>query len=82
MRSDLLLLALLVPSTATGRYAPFVALLTHDGYRVTPNRDPFTAKTLAGYNLLVIAGARGAYDSLRGRRPDRRLGRLGECPEK
>ena len=46
--------------TTTGRYAPFVALLTHDGYRVAPNTSRFTDASLAGAAVLVIANALGA----------------------
>lgn len=51
--------------TAAGRYAPLAALLANDGYQVAANHAPFSAATLAGHDLLVIAGARGAHDSLR-----------------
>ncbi|HEX5724209.1 MAG TPA: hypothetical protein VFX98_02015, partial [Longimicrobiaceae bacterium] len=46
--------------TASGRYKPFVDLVTADGYRVTPNAAPFSAATLAGHDVLVIANAAGA----------------------
>jgi hypothetical protein len=46
--------------TAAGRYKPFVDLITNDGYRVTPNKEPLTAKSLAACDLLVIANALGA----------------------
>jgi hypothetical protein len=45
--------------TAGGRYKPFVSLITNDGYRVTPNTQRFQKSTLAGYDILVIANARG-----------------------
>ncbi len=44
--------------TAGGRYKPFVDLIDPEGYVVTPNTAPFTTESLAGYDLLVIAGAR------------------------
>ncbi len=42
-----------------GRYAPFVTLLRNDGFVVTSNTTPFTAATLEGHDLLVIANALG-----------------------
>ncbi len=45
--------------TTTGRYKPFVDLIISDGYHVVRNREPFTAKLLANYKLLVIANALG-----------------------
>lgn len=42
-----------------GRYQGFAALLRADGCELTPNRTPFTATSLAGYQLLVIANAAG-----------------------
>jgi Leucine Rich repeat len=43
--------------TASGRYKVFADLITNDGYRVTPNRKPFTSELLAKYDLLVTANA-------------------------
>lgn len=43
--------------TVDGRYAPFAALLRNDGYRVVSNSQPFTAKSLKNYDILVIANA-------------------------
>ena len=48
--------------TAGGKYRPFVNLVTHDGYRVTPNRKPFTAESLSEYSILVISNALGTND--------------------
>jgi hypothetical protein len=45
--------------TTTGRYAPFVNLIRNDGYAVTANKEPFSSKSLSGYNILVIANAKG-----------------------
>jgi hypothetical protein len=45
--------------TTDGRYKPFVELIKHDGYRVVANRRPFQPRTLANYNVLVIANALG-----------------------
>jgi hypothetical protein len=45
--------------TSTGRYKAFADLITNDGYRITPNKEPFTAKRLAGCNLLITANAPG-----------------------
>ena len=46
--------------TTAGRYKPFADLIANDGYGVTPNREKFQRKTLAGYRVLVIANALGA----------------------
>lgn len=46
--------------TATGRYKPFADLIGNDGYRVTPNKVPFTKEALGACDVLVIANARGA----------------------
>ena len=45
--------------TSSGRYAPFVNLIRNDGYEVAANQEPFSAKTLAGYDILVISNAKG-----------------------
>lgn len=42
-----------------GRYAPFVTLVRNDGFAVTSNTTPFSAASLEGYDLLVIANALG-----------------------
>jgi hypothetical protein len=46
--------------TCGERYKPFCDLIANDGYRVSPNKEKFDAKTLAGYDLLVISNALGA----------------------
>jgi hypothetical protein len=46
--------------TANGRYQPFADLITHDGYRVTPNKEKFSAAVLKGFDVLVISNALGA----------------------
>ena len=46
--------------TATGRYKPFADLITNDGYQVTSNKEKFTAQSLQGYEVLVIANAGAA----------------------
>src|SRR5216684_4744989 len=46
--------------TASGRYKPFADLITNDGYRVTPNKQKFSAETLKGYDILLISNALGA----------------------
>ena len=46
--------------TTDGRYRPFARLLGNDGGVVTPNKQRFTARTLSGFNVLVIANALGA----------------------
>jgi hypothetical protein len=51
--------------TADGRYKPFADLLRRDGYRVTGLRAPFSAESLKGVDVLVIANplhARNAND--------------------
>jgi len=45
--------------TATGNYRPFATLLRRDGYRVSANTAPFTRRSLAAFDVLVIANARG-----------------------
>jgi hypothetical protein len=45
--------------TSTGRYKPFADLISNDGYQVTPNKAPFTKKSLEGFDVLVIANASG-----------------------
>lgn len=45
--------------TSTGRYAPFLNLIRNDGYEITANKEPFSAKTLANYKILVISNAKG-----------------------
>jgi len=46
--------------TASGRYQPFASLITNDGFTVTPNTTKFDKKSLAGYDILLIANALGA----------------------
>jgi len=46
--------------TASGRYKPFADLITSDGYRVTPNKEKFSAASLKGFDILVISNALGA----------------------
>ena len=41
--------------TASGRYRPCAELLRRDGYRVEALRQPFTAETLRGVDVLLIA---------------------------
>jgi hypothetical protein len=43
--------------TADGRYKPFAELLRRDGYRVDGLRQPFSAKSLKGVDILVISNA-------------------------
>ncbi len=45
--------------TSTSRYKPYADLLMADGYRLVVNRQPFTAKSLASFKLLVIVNALG-----------------------
>src|SRR5437899_3222753 len=46
--------------TASGRYKPFADLIANDGYRVVPNRAPFSRDTLRDADVLIIANALGA----------------------
>jgi hypothetical protein len=46
--------------TLAGSYKAFADLVTNDGYKMVANRQPFTADTLSGAAVLVIANARGA----------------------
>ncbi|HEY2954108.1 MAG TPA: DUF4350 domain-containing protein [Candidatus Eisenbacteria bacterium] len=48
--------------TLGGRYAPFAALIAHDGCHVAPSRDRFTARSLAAFDILVISNALGHED--------------------
>lgn len=43
--------------TAEGRYKPFADLLRRDGYRVDGLRQPLSAKSLKGVDVLVISNA-------------------------
>ena len=42
-----------------GRYKPFVDLLKLDGYRFTPNNQPFSQEILRDFQILVIVNAAG-----------------------
>jgi hypothetical protein len=46
--------------TSDGRYKPFAQIMANDGYKVIPNKEPFTKETLAKGDILVIANALGA----------------------
>lgn len=46
--------------TLEGRYAAFANLLKRDGYRLESSKSEFSAATLAGVNILVIANAEAA----------------------
>jgi hypothetical protein len=46
--------------TSTGNYRPFATLLRRDGYRVAASTARFTRESLAAFDVLVIANARGA----------------------
>lgn len=43
--------------TIDGRFGPFAKLLSNDGFRVMPRTGAFTAETLSGVSVLVIANA-------------------------
>lgn len=45
--------------TPETRYKPFADLIASDGYRIVPNQQPFSAASLAGHDILVIANALG-----------------------
>jgi len=45
--------------TVTGNYRPFATLLRADGYRVEASTAKFTRESLAAFDVLVIANARG-----------------------
>lgn len=45
--------------TTSGRYKPFVDLLTLDGYRFTPNKEEFSLEVLRNFQVLVIVNAAG-----------------------
>ena len=49
--------------TTTGRYKPFASLVTNDGYQVTANKVPFSAESLKGFEVLVIANAGAAQEN-------------------
>jgi hypothetical protein len=45
--------------TMDGRYQAYAKLMAADGCVLTPNKTPFSAATLKGYDVLVIANAMG-----------------------
>lgn len=49
--------------TVGGRYLTFAKLLRRDGYRVSGSGQPFTAESLAGIDILVIANASSPADT-------------------
>jgi hypothetical protein len=46
--------------TSNGRYKPFAALITSDGYQVVPNKQQFASDSLKSYRVLVISNALGS----------------------
>lgn len=46
--------------TLDGRYAAFADLLRRDGFRLEPSKSEFSAATLAGASIMVIANAEAA----------------------
>jgi len=46
--------------TAGGLYKPFADLITHDGYRVVPNKKEFSKEVLGSCDILIIANAAGS----------------------
>jgi hypothetical protein len=51
--------------TSSGLYKPLVDLITNDGCRVTANKKKFSADSLDGFDILVIANA-GSVEPPRG----------------
>ncbi len=47
-------------NVAVERYKAFADLIANDGYQITINEEKFTAKTLEGYAVLIVADAAGA----------------------
>ena len=45
--------------TSSGRYKPFADLISSDGYRVVPNTERFSGRSLKDYVVLVIVNASG-----------------------
>ncbi len=45
--------------TSSGVYQPFVDLISHDGFQVTPGSVVFSKKSLKNWDVLIIANARG-----------------------
>jgi hypothetical protein len=43
--------------TSTGRYKVFADLMTNDGYRITPNKEPLTAERLGHFDVFLTANA-------------------------
>ncbi len=43
--------------TSTGQYKPFADLITSDGFVIRALKEPFTAESLRGLSILVIANA-------------------------
>jgi hypothetical protein len=50
--------------TSTGRYKPFVDLLTNDGYIITSNTARFDQAILSKYQILIISNAQGAENTM------------------
>ncbi len=51
--------------TATGRYAPFAEFARGEGHEVVESKEPFSAKSVAGFDVLVIANALAAENQQR-----------------
>lgn len=51
------------PHTTAGAYKPLADLLRNDGYTLRVSQQAFTAQTLEGVSVLVLALARGANDA-------------------
>jgi hypothetical protein len=48
--------------TMEGRYRPFADLIRHDGCVVVPGKEPFSAASLRGLDVMVISNALGNDD--------------------
>lgn len=57
--------------TLDGRYGSFGKILREDGYRVAPNREPFTEVRLATCKVLVIANALDSVSNTAWETPNR-----------
>lgn len=44
---------------SNGTYSPFVNLIRNDGFKVKPNKKPFTSELLTSCDILVISNAKG-----------------------
>jgi len=66
--------------TISHGYRAFASLLTHDGYRVEPNTEPFNHRRLKGCSVLVVANALGV-EKMNAPGADRAAFTSQECSE-